>query len=463
MALDSEAVAPQAVQQGLPAAVAAPTPAPTPTPTLPLPALGGETDPVRHRARDRRRAFARRLRRGVLVVAVCAAAVGVLLALRPRPVPVDVARAVRGPLVVAVEESGKTRVKDRYVVSAPATGNLSRLTLEPGDLVREGDTLAEIAPALSPLLDQRARAEAEARLGAALSALGQARAQTARAAAAKELSDQELARIRRMTETGAIARQPFEQAGFEARMRAEEHASAVFAGKVAAEEVRIARVALGHSDRSSGDAIGTKGPGGARGHHVDALAPVSGVVLRVVQKSAGVVPAGTPLVEVGDPAALEIVVDLLTTNAVQVRPGTEVVIQAWGGNGALAGRVRLVEPSGFTRPSALGVDEQRVNVVIALTEPRARWAALGDGYRVEVRLILWQATDVLKAPQGAVFRHGDGWAVFRVAQGKAALVPITIGHRGETEVEILSGLSPDDAVAVHPGDRVKPGARVEPR
>jgi HlyD family secretion protein len=206
-----------------------------------------------------------------------------------------------------------------------------------------------------------------------------------------------------------------------------------------------------------------KGEGSRGDRHVDAIAPATGRVLRVFQKSAGVMAAGTPLVEIGDPAALEIVVDLLTTNAVQVRPGTEVVIQGWGGDGPLVGRVRLVEPSGFTRPSALGVDEQRVNVVIALTEPRARWASLGDGYRVETRIILWQAPDVLKAPQGAVFRHGDGWAVFRVDGGKAALVPVAIGHRGETEVEILSGLNAGDTVAVHPGDRVKTGARVEAR
>jgi HlyD family secretion protein len=413
--------------------------------------LGGETDPKRRRARERRRLFARRFRRALLAVAIGTAAAGAVLALRPRPVPIDVGHTTRGPLVLAVEESGKTRVKDRYVVSAPAAGNLSRLMLEPGDMVKQGDTLAEIAPALSPLLDRRTRAEAEARLGAAVSALGQARSQIGRAAAAKELAERELERVRKLAQAGVVPPQPLEQAVFETRMRVEEHASAVFAGKVATEEVRIARVALGRGDGATHD------------RHVDALAPVAGRVLRVFQKSAGPVAAGTPLVEVGDPAALEIAVDLLTTNAIQVRPGTKVMIQGWGGEGALAGRVRLIEPSGFTRPSALGVDEQRVNVIIAITDPPDRWAALGDGYRVETRLVLWQAADVLKAPQGAVFRHGNGWAVFRVEAGKAVLVPIEIGHRGDTEAEILSGLQPGVAVAVHPGDRVKQGARVEAR
>jgi HlyD family secretion protein len=420
----------------------------------PLDALA---DPGRGRARGResRRKLGRRLRRALLALGVGASAVVAVLALRPRPVPVDVARVARGPLVVAVEESGKTRVKDRYVVSAPATGSLSRLTVEPGDAVAEGDALAEIAPTVSPLLDQRARAEADARLGAALSALGQARAQAARAAAAEELAARELARVQRLVASGAMARQPLDQAEFDARMRGEERASALFATKVAGEEVRVARATLGVGD--------DRRDRPARDLHVDVMAPASGRVLRVLQKSAGVVPAGTALVEVGDPAGLEVVVDLLTTAAVQVSSGTPVVIQGWGGEGILNGRVRLVEPSGFTRPSALGVDEQRVNVIVALTDPRERWAALGDGYRVETRFVLWRSDDVLRAPQGALFRHGDGWAVFRVNGGKAALAPVTVGHRGETEAEILSGLSPGDTVAVHPGERVQTGARVEAR
>jgi HlyD family secretion protein len=430
------------------AAVASPSPAAR-SPDGPLAA--GAADSAERKQRERHRSLARRVRRSLLAVALLASSVAVVMALRPRPVPVDVVRASRGPLVVVAEESGKTRVKDRFVVSAPATGELSRLLLDAGDAVKEGDSLAEIAPALAPLLDQRTRGEAEARLGAAESALAQAHAQVERAAAAAPFAEQEHTRMRRRADRGAAARQPLEQAEFEARMRAQEHASAQFAEKVTAEQVRLARVTLGRGDR------------GARDRHVDVVAPVSGRVLRVFQKSAGIVAAGTPLVEVGDPAALEVVVDLLTTAAVMVKPGTEVVIHGWGGEGPLAGRVRLVEPSGFTRPSALGVDEQRVNVIIALTDPRARWASLGDGFRVETRLLLWQGDDVVKAPQGAVFRHGDGWAVFRVDGGRAKLTPVTVGHCGETEVEILSGLDAGVDVAVHPGDRVKEDARVEAR
>lgn len=419
--------------------------------SLPSPPLGARDDPARRRARERRPAIAKAVRRAVLGLGVAAAAGGVVLALRPEPVAVDVAEATRGPLVVAVNESGTTRVKDRYVLSAPVTGRVSRVTLEPGDPAKEGQPLAEIAPALSPLLDERTRAETEARLGATTSALAQARAQAARADVAKESADRDLARLTKLAAAGSVSPRELEQAAFDARMRAEEVASAVFATKVAAEEVRVARVTLGVYGGRASD------------RHVDVLAPVSGRVLRVQQKSAAVVQAGAPLLEIGDPEVLEVVVDLLTTDAVRVTPSTPVVVEGWGGDVPLRGRVRRVEPSAFTKPSALGVDEQRVNVVVALTDPRDRYAALGDGYRVEARIVLWQSDDVLRVPEGAVFRRGDGWAVFRVDGKVARLVPVRVGHRGDTDVEVLSGLEPGARVAVHPGDRVKDGARVSAR
>ncbi|HEX2872179.1 MAG TPA: HlyD family efflux transporter periplasmic adaptor subunit [Polyangiaceae bacterium] len=406
-------------------------------------------DAERHRARERRRTWARNLRYGVLALAIAGGAVGALSALRPQPVPVDVASVSRGSLVVAIEENGITRVKDRFVVSAPVTGSLSRLRLEPGDAVKEGDALAEIAPALSPLLDERTRAELRARLGAALSALGQSEAQVARARAQKELAAQDLARARTLHASGAIPSQQVELAEFSARMRGEELSSAEFGRKIAIEEVRIARVGLeGDGARAAGD------------RHVDVVSPISGRVLRVLQRSAGVVQASTPLVEVGDPAALEVVVDLLTTDAVHVAPGTPVVIRGWGGEHSIEGKVRRVEPSAFTRPSALGVDEQRVNVIVALTDAPERWAALGDGYRIEARIVLWRGENVLRVPQGAVFRRGDGWAVFRIDGDEAKLTSVSVGHRGETDAEITAGLSEGASVLVHPGDRVKDGVRI---
>jgi HlyD family secretion protein len=341
-------------------------------------------------------------------------------------------------------------VKDRYVVSAPASGSVSRQLFEPGDAVREGDAVAEIAPSLSPLLDARTRSEAQARLSAATSALGQAQAQQGRARVAEELARGELSRARSLAAGGSMTGQDLDRAEFEARMRSEELASAVFAVKVAAEQVRVARAALA-------------GDGGARDRHIDVRAPASGRVLRVLHQSEGVVQAGTPLLEVGNLEVLELVVDLLTTDAVRVQPGTLVTIQGWGGDRALAARVRKVEPSAFTKASALGVEEQRVNVIVAFTDPRREWAALGDGFRIEARLVLWESANVLKIPQGAAFRHGDGWAVYRIDSGRARLTRVQIGHRGETELEVLGGLEPGAVVGVHPGDRVKDGARVEPR
>lgn len=416
------------------------------------PAMGISGDPKERQARNTRRARARSLRQALLVLVLLGAALATVLALRPRRVPVDVARAVVGPLVVVIEETGQTRVNDRYVVSAPTTGRLSRLRLEPGDVVNEGDTLAEVSPSLSPLLDERTRAETEARLGAALSALGQSRAQVGRASAAQQQAERELARTRSLVRSGSLPKVSLEQAEFAARMRGEELASAEFGVKVANEEARSARVTLG----------GPK-PSRTSHGHVDVLAPVSGRVLEVHQKSEGIVQAGTPLLEVGDLAMLEGVVDLLTTDAVHVRPGTPVQILGWGGEQSLPGRVMEIEPSAFTRPSALGVDEQRVNVIIALGEPKEQWAVLGDGYHIAVRIILWQNEQVMKLPLGAVFRQGSSWATFKIEDGVARLSPIAIGHRGETEVEVISGVAPGENVIVHPGDRVKDSVRVEPR
>lgn len=413
--------------------------------------LARSSDVPERKARERRRALIKSIRQGLLVLILIGAAAATAWSLRPMPILVDVAVVTQGPLEVAIEESGRTVVKDRYVVSAPTTGRLSRLLLEPGDPVVEGQTVAELSPALSPLIDERTRREAEARLGAALSSLGQARVQQSRAATAKEQGERELRRARELVRSGSLPAQALEQAEFTARMQAEELASAEFAVKVANEEVRVARAALG----------GERGAG--QQPHIDVLAPASGRVLRVHQESAGLVQAGAPLLEVGDPAVLEGVVDLLTTDAVHVSPGTPVLIKGWGGERTLNARVRKVEPSAFTRPSALGVDEQRVNVILSFTDPAEQWAMLGDGYHIEARLILWQSERVLKLPLGAVFRYGNGWATFAVEENEARLRSIEVGHRGETELEVTSGAAPGENVVVHPGDRVKDGVRVKVR
>jgi HlyD family secretion protein len=416
----------------------------SPATAIEPPAFGRSTAPERQK-RERRRARIKVFRRATGVGALAVVLVLAVLALRPQPVPVDVARVELGPLEVTIEESGKTRVKDRYVVSATVAGQLSRVWLQPGDAVKEGDTLAEIAPSFAPLIDERARAEAQARVGAALSSLGQAQTRRGRAATAREQAQRDLERIRALAAAGAVSPQELENAEFALRLHDDEVTSAQFAARVAEEEVRL---------------LGERGAAGLE-RHVDVLAPASGRVLRVARESAGRVEAGTALMEVGDPALLEGVVDLLTTDAVQVQVGMPVSIVGWGGPRDVNARVKRVEPSGFTRLSALGVEEQRVNVILAFSDPAEAWAALGDGYHIEARLTLWRGERVVKVPLLAVFRHGGGSAVFRLDGDTARLVPITLGHRGTLDVEVTSGLGPGERVVVHPGDKVREGVRVE--
>src|SRR5688572_28560373 len=329
-------------------------------PILP-PGSGSLGQPANEAAREQRRrrhARARRLRQGLGALILGGVLVVGALALRPEPVPVDVASAVVAPLTITIEESGRTRVKDRYVVSAPSAGRLERVWLRPGDAVAEGDTLAEISPSPSPLIDQRTRAESEARLGAARSALGQARARRARAITGQERAQRELERMQKLGAAGAVSPRELELAEFDARLQADEVASAEFAVKVGTEEVRLAAAALQRQD------------GNPQAYHIDVLAPAGGRVLRVLQESATAVQPGTPLVEVGDSAAIEVVVDLLTTDAVHVAPGMPALIVDWGGEHDIRARVTRIDPSGFTRLSALGVEEQRVNVVLGFTDPR---------------------------------------------------------------------------------------------
>jgi HlyD family secretion protein len=424
------------------------------SPSVPLaapePRALGQSVPESVRAqRQRGHVRARRVRRTLGILTIGAAALLGALALRPEPVPVDGAEAVVAPLSVVIEESGRTRVKDRYVVSAPSTGRLSRPWLQPGDAVAEGDTLAEISPSASPLIDQRTRAEAEARLGAARSGLGQARVRLARAVTSRERAERDFDRSRKLATAGALSPRELELAEFDVRIQRDEVASAEFAVKVANEDVRLASAALERQE------------GSQERYHIDVLAPASGRVLRVLQESAGLVQAGTPLIEVGDPAALEVVVDLLTTDAVHVTPGTPALIVGWGGDHHINAHVVRVEPSGFTRLSALGVEEQRVNVILGFTDAPASWSALRDGFHVEARLVLWRSEQVLQVPALAVFRQGGGSAVFEIEEDRARLVPVSTGHRGDVQVEVLAGLVPGDVVIVHPGDRVKEDVRIE--
>jgi HlyD family secretion protein len=396
---------------------------------------------------------ARRTYRRLVLAGVAAAAliVGLVLAWMPEPVSVDLGVVKRGPLEVTVDEDGRTRVKDRYVVSAPLGGTLARTALRAGDPVRRGDVVARVVPAASPLLDSRARAEAEARVSAARAALRRAGTEVTRARAARDFARREAERHRSLLEAGAAAPQAAEQAELAERMRSEDLASAEFGRRVAASEVDLARAALLRLDAPrAGDGF-------------EVRSPIDGRVLRVVQESEAVVQSGTPLMEIGDPRALEVVADVLTADAVEIRPGAAARIERWGGEAALRGHVHRVEPSAFTRVSALGVEEQRVNVILDLDDEPARWATVGDGYRVEARIVVWQADGVLQVPAGAVFRHDGAWAVYAVEDGRARLRPVGIGRRNAARAQVTEGLREGEAVVVYPSDTMDDGVRVEGR
>jgi HlyD family secretion protein len=391
----------------------------------------------------------RHFRNPRLLAAAALVALLLAVALWPETVPADTAAVIRGPMEVTIDEEGETRIRERFVVSAPVNGRVLRVDLEAGDRVARGDVLATFLPAAPALLDARSRAEARAAVGSAEAALGRAQAELERAEAAAVLARSEAARHRE------LARQQIVSAGLlearEAELRAAEEA------------LRAARFAVAGATHARAMARARLDPPERAGGAITITAPVDGVVLRRLRESEAVVAAGEPLLEVGDPRDLEIVSDLLSTDAVKVRPGNPVRVEQWGGDRTLSGSVRRVEPSGFMKVSALGVEEQRVNVVIDFADREEAWKALGDGYRVEVRIVVWRTADALKVPTTSLFRRGGAWAVFVVEGGRARTRTVEIGRRNGLEAEVTSGLSAGETVIVHPSDRIEDGLRVEAR
>jgi HlyD family secretion protein len=387
----------------------------------------------------------------VLVVVALVSSILVVL-LVPQPVPVDVALVEKGLLEQKVVDEGRARVRERYTVSSPVAGTLARIDLNEGDVVEPGMVLARLLPLPSPLLDPRARQVAVQRLASTVDTQRQTAATVARADTALEQARRELARVEALSKQGALPASQLEQAGADARMREAELASARFSEQVATHDIEQARAAL---ERFA--------PGGHGSDQFDVTSPVHGQVLHVLHKSEGVVDAGKPLLEVGDPQALELVVDVLSQDAVSVRPGMTARLLHWGGAAPLLAKVRRVEPSAFTKTSALGVDEQRVNVVLDPDGPPDAWRSVGDGFSAEVEITVWSKPDVVQVPTSALFRHGADWAVFVVTDGKAVLRDVQTGHRGPLTTELLDGLRPEETVILHPGASVRGGIRVAHR
>lgn len=372
----------------------------------------------------------------------------------PSAVSVDTMTLKVGTLRVDVEGEGQTRVKDIYVISAPVSGRLMRISAQAGDRVEAGRSrLAVIEPADPTILDNRTRAEAQSTAQAAQSALSLALVEVDRAKAELEFAQSELGRAQKLSQNGTISRRALDVAELDVATRAAQLKSAEASEQVRRYELATARARL----------ITPTGGGQDGNCCVAITAPVSGQVLRVLHESEGVVSAGTELMELGNPGAMEVVVDLLTSDAARIRQGARVVIENWGGAN-LAGTVRRIEPFGYTKISVLGIEEQRVDVIIDFADPKAIPLALGHGFRVEVAIQEWQGEGVLKAPMSALFRHQGGWAVFAVdGDGKARLTNVTVGHLNGREAEVLSGLQAGDEVVLHPSDRIAHGVALSRR
>lgn len=396
-----------------------------------------------------------RLRAKIGMLATAAVvAVGLVIGFMPRAVPVDVAEVKRAPLTVTVEEEGKTRVRERYLVSAPVAGYARRIDLKAGDAVTAGQVLAVIEPARSVALDPRTRVQARAQVSAAQAALLVAQQNARAAAAAAQLAQQERVRAESLRQSNFVSAQALDTARTaETRARAAEQA-AQYAVRVAQFDVETARAAAASTAQLQR---------GGTAELLQVRAPVAARVLRVQHESEGPVAAGQSLLEIGNPASLEAEVEVLSTDAVKIVSGSRVILDRWGGAPSIEGRVRVVEPGGYTKISALGVEEQRVRVIVDFTSPREAWARLGDGYRVEARFVLWEGRDVLQLPTSALFRLGSGWAAFRLEGRRARQTPVEIGQRAGLATQVLSGLKAGDRVVAHPDETIRDGVRVKPR
>ena len=393
--------------------------------------------------------------RKILPMAGAALFVAILVyAFMPRPVEVDVATVDRGPLEVTVREDGKTRIKDRYVVAAPLAGKLERIRLRSGDAVTaEKDLIAIIVPSDPDLLDPRARAQAEAKVHAAEALKSQVEVQFQRARVNHEYAKVNLERAKVNYAGRSVSHQDVDDAELKELTAANDLRAAEFAAQVAAFELEQARAVL---LRAGGD-VGTN----EWRHEIHS--PITGKVLRVFQESSTILTAGTKLLELGDPTDLEIEADVLSTDGVQIQPGARVSIEHWGGARHLQGRVRLIEPSGFTKISALGVEEQRVNAIIDFTDKLSERATLGDAFRVEVSIVIWENPAALRVPAGALFRSDGKWAVFVVENSRAVLRLVEIGRSNDDHAEVLQGLREGDQVIIYPTDRIQHRVKVRQR
>lgn len=393
------------------------------------------------------------LDRAMWVVGLIAGAALLIWILLPRSIPVEIARVTIGDFVATVDEDGKTRVRERYVVSSPLTGKMSRIRFKVGDSIMADDAITSILPSPAPFLDSRARRETEERVGAAEATRERTKAGVARARSQADQAKADYDRTQTLAQRGVSTAQALERSELALRVAERDLRAAEFLDHASEHELSQARALLARYEDSADTPL----------EQWTVKAPVSGVLLKVAQESEAVVQPGTPLVEIGDPRDLEIVVDVLSSDAVEIHPGAEVVIEHWGGPRSLVGRVRRVEPIAFTKISTLGVEEQRVNVLIDVTSPSEEWAGLGDGYRIDARIAVFTQHDVTIVSTGALFRINDNWNVYVVRDGRAQLRPVVVLRRSGRATAIASGLAVGESVIVYPDDKIAPTVRVAPR
>ncbi|MCB9893146.1 MAG: efflux RND transporter periplasmic adaptor subunit [Planctomycetes bacterium] len=387
----------------------------------------------------------------VMILIGLAILAAIAFALMPKPVESEFARATRGSIRVTVDQEARTRVKDRFIITAPVAGMMSRISLKAGDVVEIGMAITTLSPSQPMLLDARAKSQAQANIQAAEANQNQAQSNVEAAQAQLELAVKEHSRMQTLLKGKHVSQEDVDAAATKESAAKAALDSAKFGKQAADFQVEMAKATLIEDNA------------GAELPKIEIRSPVAGRVLRVYRDSAGAVMPGEMLLELGDPASLEIVADVLSSDAVRAKPGMPVSIERWGGSEPLDGFVRIVEPSGFTKISSLGVEEQRVNVIIDFGSGREKWQRLGDGFRVEARLILMEVKDVVKVPTGALFVAPEGDALFVVADGKATRRIVKVGARNGLEAEVKSGLNDGDTVIVHPSDEIEDGTKVAER
>ncbi|KQC11523.1 MAG: hypothetical protein APR62_01535 [Smithella sp. SDB] len=393
------------------------------------------------------------LRRKVLVISVITVVVALLIyGFLPKTQEVDIAAVKRGPLQITIEEEGRTRLKDRFTISAPTAGYMRRTNIKVGDTVKKGQIVAVLEPMRSQALDPRSRATAEKAVSAAEAALKAAQEKERAVKADTGYIEQKLARLKTLYKKGSISKDQYDQIDAEAQ-------KAKALQNSAAAEVNIAKSELERAKTTLQNFSNVK----EKSNYINVTAPISGIVFRVYRESEGAVNIGEPLLDIGNVKNMEVRVEVLSSDAVKIKKDTPVLFKRWGKEEPLTGTVQLIEPAGFTKISSLGVEEQRVLVIVDITSPPEKWQALGDAYRMETHFIIWEGKDILQVPASALFRWGNKWAVFVEEKGKARRRVVEVGQRNGLTAEVLSGLKEKEEVVAYPEDTISDGTRIRGR